>query len=316
MMMHVNVSSLGTAGLILSQDRVRIGLDESVYLRALRRGELVRIRRGAYCDAREWDELSSRARYLLRMRAVAASSSRPIVFCGLSAAAIWRMPVPDDWPQQVHILAPSARGGRSRHGVIRHPVAETVGQVVERDGLLITGIARTALDVALAAPFAQAVGSMDWALWRKNPVRVSKEDIRAELARLAPRYRRKHAEAVIDFATDLSDSFGESMARAVIHELGFPDPELQVVFTDSQGEMEVDYFWRREDVAGEFDGKSKYLRPSFQTELEPGERAWREKKREDRLRRQVAGVVRIITAEVMNPPRLVALLEGAGLRRG
>ncbi len=225
------------------------------------------------------------------------------------------MPVPDDWPEQVHILAPAARGGRSRPGVIRHPVIETVGEVVEREGLLVTGVARTALDVALALPFAQALGCVDWALWRKNAARVTKEDIRGELARRAPRYRRRHAEAVIDFATELSDSFGESMARGVIHELGFPTPELQVRFSDAEGDMFVDYYWRPENVAGEFDGKSKYLRPSFQADLEPGERAWREKKREDRLRRQVSGVVRVITAEVMDPPRLVKLLEDAGIHR-
>lgn len=305
----------GSSGLILSADRHRVGMAESAYARACDRGELVRIRRGAYCDAREWESLTARERYLVRLRAVAAASGRPVVFCGASAAVVWNMPMASAAPEQVHMLVPASTGGRSRYDVVRHPVAETVQRVIERDGFLVTDIARTALDVALTAPFAQAVGSVDWALWRRNEFRVLKQDIRHELSCLAPRYRRRHTEAVIGFATDLSDSYGESMARGVIHELGFPTPELQVAFTDERGRMEVDYFWRREGIVGEFDGKSKYLRPTFESELEPGERVWREKKREDRLRRQVRGVVRIVTSDVMNPARLAMLLTDAGLSR-
>lgn len=305
----------GSSGLILSTDRHRVGIGETAYARACDRGELVRLRRGAYCDAREWEALTAREQYLLRLRAVAAASGRPVVFCGASAALVWNMPMASAVPERVHVLVRSATGGRSRYDVVRHPVAETVQRVVERDGFLVTDLARTALDVTLAAPFAQAVGSVDWALWRRNEARVLKDDLRSELSRLAPRYRRRHAEAVIGFATDLSDSYGESMARGVIHELGFPTPELQVAFTDDHGRMDVDYFWRKEGVVGEFDGKSKYLRPTFETELEPGERVWREKKREDRLRQQVREVVRIITSDVMIRARITALLTEAGLPR-
>lgn len=304
-----------SSGLILSADRHRTGADESGYARACRRGELVRIRRGAYCEAREWESLNARDRYLLTLRAVAAASMGPVVFCGVPAAAVWNMPIMNASPRRVHVVVPAATGGRSRYGVVRHPVSETVQRVVDRDGILVTDVARTAVDVTLAAPFAEAVGSVDWALWQRNESRVVKQDIRRELARVDPRYRRRHAEAVIEFATDLSDSYGESMTRAVIHELGFPAPELQVDFVDDRGHMVVDYYWRREGIVGEFDGKSKYLRPMFGRELDPGERVWREKTREDRLRRQVRGVARIITSDVMNPARLVALLTEAGLRR-
>lgn len=192
---------------------------------------------------------------------------------------------------------------------------ESVHGIVERDGLLVTDVARTALDVALGSTFAYAVGTADWALWQWNEVRVDKDELRRELSRRAPRYGKRHAEAVIDFATSLSDSYGESVARGVMRELGFAVPELQVRFTDSQGDMVVDYFWRREGIVGEFDGKSKYLRPLFQTDLEPGERLWVEKKREDRLRRQVAGVVRIVWADLMAPSKLAAMLTDAGIPR-
>ncbi len=290
-------------------------MDEATYQRAVGRGELVRLRRGAYCDAAEWSERSSRDRHILRMRAVASASPRPLVFCGVSAAALWGMPIPGDWPTDVHIVSPRATGGRSRHGVVRHPIAHAVTETIDRFSLAVTDIAGTAVDMALALPFAQGVGCVDWALWRRNDFGTTRDALRAALAGRNPRYRYRHAEAVVDFATGLSDSYGESLTRGVIFELGFPVPELQVKFTDEQGDMQVDYFWRSDNIAGEFDGKSKYLRPAYGPAMPPGEAVWQEKKRQDRLRRQVATVVRIITADVVNPARLTALLLDAGLQR-
>lgn len=100
-----------------------------------------------------------------------------------------------------------------------------------------------------------------------------------------------------------------------MYELGFPVPELQVRFSDGQGEMFPDYFWPGPRVAGEFDGKGKYLRPAYGTQLTPGEIVWQEKKRHDRLRKQVSDVVRIVMADVMNPARLCEMLLDAGLQR-
>ena len=112
--------------------------------------------------------LCSRERYLLKVEAVALACQKPIVFCSYSAAALWGMPIPDDWPAEVHVLGPTASGGRSRNGVVRHPVA------------------RTALDVALSLPFTEAVACVDWALWRRNEHRVTVERIRRELDLLSP----------------------------------------------------------------------------------------------------------------------------------
>lgn len=304
-------------GLILSEDRHRAGLGSDVLRRAAQRGELIRLRRGAYCDASHWNELDARQRYLLRIRAVAAAADEPPVLCSWSAAAVWGMPVLDGWPEEVHVLARPANGGRSKNGVRRHPMQAHrwhEAGVTERDGLLLTGIAHTALDLVLATDFAPAVATLDWALWRKNQFRVGIADVRAELERRAPRYRAGHAEAVLAQGTHLSDSFGESMGRAVVLLLGYPAPELQARFVDAQGEMFVDYLWRAQGIAGEFDGAAKYMRREYRKGLSPGEVVWREKKRDDRLRRQLAGTVRIIWSEVCNPPALDRMLREAGLR--
>lgn len=80
--------------------------------------------------------------------------------------------------------------------------------------------------------------------------------------------------------------------------------------------MFTDFWWRSVNVASEFDGKQKYTRQEY-TGGDPGEVVWREKKREDRLRRQVRGIVRILTSDVKHPARLERLLLDAGIpRRG
>ena len=311
----MTASAYSAYGLVLSSDRQRTGLGEAVYQKAARRGELIRIRRGAYCESSHWAGLSPRQRYLLRIRATVLASARLLVLCGFSAAAVWDMPTLDGWPSQVHVLGEQATGGRSKNGVTRHPFAGTVQHIEERDNLVVTGIARTALDVAMALEFAPAVATLDWALWRRNALRVSVDEVRGELLRLDPRYRKSHADAVLGFATDLSDSFGESMTRAVIHELGYPAPELQVRFHDAKGNMDTDYFWRSDRRVGEFDGFAKYMRPQYgQKDLTPGEIVWREKKREDRLRRQCDGVIRITWEDTRNPRQLDELLRESGLR--
>lgn len=118
----------------------------------------------------------------------------------------------------------------------------------------------------------------------------------------------------IEFASSDSGSWGESDCRAAIHLLGYPAPELQRRFVDSEGEMFVDFYFDRDDVACEFDGKSKYTHDKY-TMGDPAEVVWREKKREDRLRKQVRTVVRILTEDVRNPHLLDRKLREAGVRR-
>ncbi len=313
--LRMDFSALAREGLILV-DNVRDHIDDT---RGLRRdvanGRLVAIRRGAYVESRLWHGLSGREQHLLRARAVVAASGRPIVLAGKSAAAAWGMPIAGDWPAEVSVLDEWRGGGRSEPGVRVSAVGFATARTETVHGMRVTSLARTALDVARVQSFANALGSADWALWRKNPLAISADELFEDLALLHPRTGERHLRRVVRNATSLSDSFGESHARAVIHLLGFAPPELQVTFRDSEGAMEPDFFWRGVMKAAEFDGKAKYTKNEF-TKGDPGEVVWREKKREDRLRRQGCGVTRILTEHVMNPPRLERLLLEAGIPRG
>ena len=82
-----------------------------------------------------------------------------------------------------------------------------------------------------------------------------------------------------------ADSVGESLSRARIHELGFAEPELQVAVETAGHRYVVDFFWPEANIIGEFDGRAKYSRDDFTAGSPPEEVVWREKKREDALRR-------------------------------
>jgi hypothetical protein len=233
----------------------------------------------------------------------------------MSAAAIWGVPILGEFPDYVTILDRWKGGGRSEPGVRRTAAGQRTAHIEEIDGFAVTNLARTAIDVAFATPFTQAVGSVDWCIYRKNSKATGKDALLHELRTFEGRRGIKLARSVVAFASPLSDSFGESQCRAVIHLMGFAAPQLQVEFHDAEGKMVVDFYWPSVRVAAEFDGKQKYTVAEY-TGDHPEEVVWREKKRQDRLLRQIEGVERLITADVSNPARLVAILSEAGVPRG
>jgi hypothetical protein len=302
------------AGLIFAESLASLGLDPRELRRQAARGNVVRVRRGAYCSREIWDASSPRERHVLVVRAAAVVARPPFLVAGRSAASFWEMPYAAKWPDDVTFLAPYRGGGKSEIGVRRTSAGESGAVATTFEGIPITSLARTALDVARGLSLPRAVAVLDWALGRKNPGAVPGTELEAELDRA--RYARGGAflRRALALATDLSDSVGESEARVGIHLLGFEAPELQVRFVDEQGEMFPDYFWRSVSVAGEFDGKAKYSREEY-TRGDPAEVVWREKKREDRLRRQVRRVVRIVSDDVARPVQLEAILHDAGVPR-
>jgi hypothetical protein len=308
----MDIELLADDGLILQSAASRYLGDTRELSRMAGRGQLVQLRRGAYATRDEWASLDDRARHVLRIRAVVASAQRPPFVAGLSAAAIWGMPIAGSWPKDVTLLDEWLGGGRSEPGVRRTAAGFASARPELHDGVIVTSLARTALFIAARYELTRAIGSIDWALSERAPLKVDKSLLVSEINSLTSPHGKKRMARAVNFATELSGSFGESRARAVIHLLGFAQPELQAEFTDAEGNMYPDFFWRSVGIAGEFDGKAKYLRDEYNGG-NPGETVWQEKRREDRLRRQVSGVVRILSSHVDDPPRLNRLLLEAGV---
>lgn len=302
------------SSVILTSEVRRLGGDLHGLRVGFERGRLVRLRRGAYCARDAWESWSDRDRHLARAVAAARQADERFVIAGLSAAAVWGMPVRDPFPDEVTVLDRHRGGGRSEPGVRRETVGAVTARVVEHGGLLVTDLARTALMVARTAPFADAVGSVDWALWRRNRAAIGRTDLVEDLARFAPRTGRHHLERVVDFAVEHSDSYGESVGRAAIHEAGFAPPVLQYELRDAEGLMFSDYAWPSARVLGEFDGEVKFTDERF-NRGDPLQKLREQRAREARLRRLGWTVIRLEWADVTSPARLTALLAGARVPR-
>lgn len=297
------------AGLIDLDDVRRVGLDVRVLYRAHRDGRLVRVRPGVFVRAPEWSGLSPERRHALAVQA-AGRSLRSGVFSHESAAAMWEMPLVVT-PRDVHVTVAWAGGGASTPGVRRHTVRRAV-EGVDRGGVAVTDPTDTVLDLAATLPFAHAVVAADHAL---RTGLVTREGLGERvLSRGRPPGVRR-MDAVIGFADARSESPGESLSRAVIHGLGLPAPELQRELADRRGTIgRVDFWWPRQRVVGEFDGRVKYRVDGVADGRALEDRVWAEKRREDRLRAAGLGVARWTWQDALDARRLAAVLERAGIR--
>jgi hypothetical protein len=305
---------LSRNGLLLARDLTpHLGSDRALK-REVDAGRLVKVRRGAYVEAKRWASADDREKHLLRVRAAAVFAVEEPIVAGVSAAALWGMPIHRPFPTDVTFLCKWIGGGRSEPGVRKSTRGFSTARIVRREGVLVTCLSRTVIEIARSSEFSDAMGSIDWARRRHNESALSLDELQDDLRTLAPRADERRVRAMVEFSTTLSDSFGESRGRAVIHLLGFTPPDLQVEFRDRDGVIRPDFYWPSVGIAAEFDGKVKYTRDEY-TGGDPSQVVWREKQREDRLRRLTRGVVRFTTADVSRPDRLARLLDEAGVPR-
>lgn len=283
----------------------RVNLD-----RAVRTGRLTRICEGAYVDSTEWGALGDTRRHLLVAHAAQHLRRRRLVFSHWTAAAAWDLPILDALPADAHVVAPEASGGRSDERLVRHCVG-IPQRTVRREGLEVTTLARTIVDLARVAPFPSAVVAADAGLARDPSL-----DVDVLASELGPRGARgiARAERVIAFADGESGSPGESLSRTSIAAAGLPAPVLQQRFEDERGVMVVDFWWPEFNLIGEFDGAVKYDDIRFLAGRTPHQALLDEKDREDRLRALGPRVVRWRWATAASPARLGALLRSAGVR--
>jgi hypothetical protein len=318
--------------IVASEQRLNTGNIRSLSQR-YQRGELVRVRRGIYADKTTWLALKPWERYAATVDAVSLELSGPGL-CFESAGLVWGLKLVGV-PDYVHLGGASAsRAGRTPpttraafhattqstglekirgYGVFRHcHDAETISH----KGLLVTTPARTAVDIIARSDFAKGVVLADHAIGpgRFKGRACSKAELLEEAEQLGSAAKRRWVASVIAFADPRSGTAGESLSRARIHALGFPEPDLQTSFHDEDGFVaRTDFHWRKFRVIGEFDGDAKYLRDEYLGDLSSREAVLAEKKREDRLRALGFVVARWDWATANDPERLKRKLTAAGL---
>lgn len=293
----------------------------SEFYRAVRSGSFIRLAEGVFLPAPVWRGLSTDDKYLAHVHAVARASRPGLTFSHFSAAALWRLPIVGSWPAQPEVVVGVGAGGASRRAFTarKYQIPENTDTI---DGVAVTPLARTLVDIGRSASLIASVAMMDHALATKPRNAIGLAAVALRRPELLDEYGvgltsrgRKKCGFAIGLADGLSGSPGESISRTGMHLLGLPMPILQHPFYDSFGLIGyVDFWWPQFNLIGEFDGFGKYLRE----ELRPGqtiaEAVIAEKKREDRLRARDPRVTRWGWDVARSLPRLERHLREAGLR--
>lgn len=280
--------------LLRSRDQL---LSDGVTERSLRgavsAGALIRVHRGYYVSAHDWESLWVEGRVLLRTVAVhLAHRQSPPVFVLTSAAVLWDLPLYGALPDGVNLLLRSASHSQAFPGVARRAMSISDDDITVRHGMLCTSLARTVLDLSRAFSAEVAVSAADAALARvavtghrqDEDAAAQWRDEMLQLARPGLRGVRQ-ARWIAEFADGRAQLPGESVSRLQLHRLGFRDVQLQVPVTGAAGaNYFLDFGFPRSRCFGEFDGEGKYFDPASRASATTAEAIFEEKHREDDVR--------------------------------
>ncbi|WP_232084827.1 type IV toxin-antitoxin system AbiEi family antitoxin domain-containing protein [Arthrobacter sp. SO5] len=222
-------------------------------------GSLVRLRYGCYARGSVWNALPApvRSRQLIYAHAhgTLTTSTGAFAYSHTSAARLHRLYL---WnvDDLIHVLQ-RVRPSAERHGkdVRCHTRPFSDAEVTQVSGLRSTSLERTAADCAMLLSYRQALIVMDHAL-RLGADRSLLQEMADSLeGRRGIRTFRR----VLDTADVRSESPGETLTRELFLRLRITMPEPQVEVTSRIGRHRMDFAWKKEKVAVEFDGKVKYF---------------------------------------------------------
>ncbi|WP_010146805.1 type IV toxin-antitoxin system AbiEi family antitoxin domain-containing protein [Serinicoccus profundi] len=296
---------LAACGQVMSiGDLQALGFGPDEVRAMVRSGELVRIRRGAFVSGVVWRAAAPWERPALRARAVLRGlGPEPAVAPSHQSSLAVQAVSVHGTDDRVHLCR--LDDGRSRQDDVvcvhrRVPAAF----LIDTDVGPCVHAALASLQVATRFGVEAGLVSADAALRLRMATRAELEQA-LHVLRACP--RRAAAARVVELASPLSESAGESRTRWVLLAVGLPLPEQQAEIADEHGLFvaRVDFLFRRERVIVEFDGMLKYDDP---TALR------REKLREDRLRELGYEVVRLTWADLADPRLVERRLRGAFAR--
>lgn len=235
------------------------GLTHKVLTAAVASRIIVRLYRGAYVQALEWQAMKPWLRDDVVLIAHALASRSSGVYSHSSAARLHGLRT---WGcgTAVHITHERTPGHASRRaGVALHQQSLGAGHVVMAGvgpvQVPMTSMAQTVVDCARLFSLEQAVVVGDHAV-RKGLIVSELQELLAasDVKRGAARAKR-----ALEFLDPDSESAGESRTRVFLSATRLPMPELQVKITTRHGLHRADFAWREFRLILEFDGWGKYF---------------------------------------------------------
>lgn len=246
-------------GAITASELTGAGLADHDIARLVRRGQLVRVERGRYVQSPAvgarpsgsvrdfW--VAGRRDHLTRLAAALAVS--PLAVAALrSAALVWDLPV-SSIPPRPEVLRPR---NTSRLVGVRTLRSATPPPIVVHEGLAVTTLERTAVDIALDLPEPQALVTVDAAL-----ARGADRDLMGVMLETRGSVRGcVRARRTLTWSDACSESALESRGRGELLVRGVPRPHCNPVIRLEGVEFRPDDLWLPLGIVGEADGRLKY----------------------------------------------------------
>lgn len=277
-------------------------------------GKAVAPLQGMYARSSYWESLSFDRRHLHMVRTL--SKLHPDwVFSHHTAALIHGLYVAYPDIRQIHRCV--AYGTRNGPGPIcSHALGNREYELV--DSIKVVSFEQTVLDCLRILDFKQALAIADSSCRVKGMTpgelmmainaKASKHLSGMETARLAIRH-----------ANPLSESGGESIARATMLMNGYEAPKLQVEMpdlVDGESKYRVDFYWELPDgskIIGEFDGREKYTNSEMTRGREAVEVLADERERESHINALRIPVMRMSYSTVANQSKFIEVMEAFGV---
>lgn len=272
---------------------------------------------GIYARSSHLAALDPKQQALHLARALAHQHPR-WVLASHTAALVHGIDVPWALLNPVQVFANTRRTVDAGSSVrIRHCHTIAPLEVETVDGLPVSTYWYAVLDSLLESPFQLGLAVADSAA-RQN--RLDATHLAGLLRMIGARRKGiRCALFIASFADGRAESGGESRARAIMIQNGFPIPDLQHELpnvADPAHPYRVDNFWDLGDgrgLIGEFDGFEKYTNETMLQGKSTARTFFKERQRESRLTLLGYPVLRYSYQDIKYPHRLVNLLISAGL---
>lgn len=285
---RLSAVAAGQHGLFTVAQAVEAGYSEREVKFLARTREWNRLRRGVYIDS-QLMPTGDPALHVLAARAALLCVKDGAFASHLTAATIHGLSLLDPDLSTVHITRVALASSRTEAGIHHHVARVPASRIITIDDLAVTDVAWTVIDTARESSLEQGLVLAESALWREE---ATPESLRSVLEHCRDWPGSRIASRVVSFASNGSESAGESLARLAFERLSLPQPRQQIAVRDARGYVgRVDFLWDEHRTIGEFDGRLKY-------ENAPPAVLYAEKIREDRLREAGFEVVRFGWADV------------------
>jgi predicted transcriptional regulator of viral defense system len=296
------------SGLFTAEQARDCGVTTGEIQRLRSAGVLESVRRGVYAFRTSYRALEDLGRHAVDVRALTLRCDEPTTISHESAAVVQELPLLRPDLSVVHATRPELQASRLEAGAHHHPGALPTSHVATCTGIKVTAPQRTAIDVARTNDFARGLAAVDSAL-RSG---VTPEQLRAVLEFCRSWPGARGASRAVSYGDGRAANPGESWSRALLIEHGLEPTDLQLEVRDRRGLVGIaDVAWAGQQTLGEFDGRGKYgLEPGGLTQ-DAAQVLWREKLREDRLRRLGWEIVRWTWADLFHPQALAQRVRAA-----